>query len=203
MNAQQKKFLRREFWTLSFAGAKPRSHKLYNSEIVGNGYTQYRFEKDKERFRECLREYFYEKLFPIYQKREVCEKCHYKNIKRLKRAAEMFGRKIVRNVDAGSILHENEFKIGTAQKLLNLQLKYLWCWNKIPKPPHCPIDSNVLRKVRWNPVCPCNPNCTTWTTWKCIEIYKKAIRTIREHTGGKDIAKWELEFFNDRNEKNT
>src|SRR5665213_3614826 len=43
------------------------------------------------------------------------------------------------------ILKNGRFRIGIAQKALNLYLKIAWCLNAdFATPPHCPIDRGVL-----------------------------------------------------------
>lgn len=44
----------------------------------------------------------------------------------------------------------NVFRIGSAQKALNLYRKYLWCLGYIPFPPHCPFDATIIDQL---PVC--------------------------------------------------
>src|SRR5690242_6379724 len=44
----------------------------------------------------------------------------------------------------GSILNGGRFRYGTAQKVLNLYLKFLWRLGQIITPPHCPVDGIVL-----------------------------------------------------------
>ena len=39
------------------------------------------------------------------------------------------------------------FRIGSAQKALNLYLKYLWTIGRIITPPHCPVDSVVINRL--------------------------------------------------------
>jgi hypothetical protein len=40
------------------------------------------------------------------------------------------------STDHADVLAGRRFRIGTAQKALNLYLKYLWCIGKVPAPPH-------------------------------------------------------------------
>ena len=48
----------------------------------------------------------------------------------------------------GGIFKNDHFKIGSAQKLLNLYLKYLWVADdKRPPPPHCPFDRIVIHDI--------------------------------------------------------
>ena len=60
-----------------------------------------------------------------------------------------------RNSIKDDILKKGKVEFGVAQKILNLFLKYCWSIGWIDKPPHCPIDSNVLKWVgrddlRWS-----------------------------------------------------
>ena len=43
------------------------------------------------------------------------------------------------------------FRIGVAQKALNLYLKHLWCLDWIYEPPHCPFDNGIIRLLRPTP----------------------------------------------------
>lgn len=92
------------------------------------------------------------------------------------------------------VLHESRFRIGIAQKLLNLTLKYLWCMEMIKKPIHCPIDSIVIEKL--------NPRIsnTYWTKLDCIEEYRNYISEINTLAKSQNtsIAEWELNIWNRR-----
>ncbi|SRR6266849_9203025 len=70
----------------------------------------------------------------------VNDQQHKENIQRI--AKELTG-----NFEKDGLLRENKFRIGTAQKALNLFLKYLWCLNKVPTPPHCPFDDRIIGKL--------------------------------------------------------
>ena len=45
------------------------------------------------------------------------------------------------------ILRQPGYKIGVAQRLLNLQLKYLWCIGIAGEPPNCPVDRVMINKT--------------------------------------------------------
>lgn len=86
------------------------------------------------------------------------------------------------------ILDGDRFKIGTAQKALNLYLKFLWCLGiHNCAPPHCPLDGIILKKVSIY---------QAWTKLDCMETYKKWINTIKEKATTKSIPEWELENWN-------
>ena len=94
------------------------------------------------------------------------------------------------------ILVGGRFRIGAAQKALNLYLKYGWARGIILEPPHCPIDSIVLAKIK---KCPRSAQCqiclsTIWTTicttHEYLHFVEKARDAARAH--GQSLARWEL-----------
>jgi len=95
------------------------------------------------------------------------------------------------------ILRNGRFRIGSAQKGLNLYLKYLWCAGEIIAPPHCPIDGGLIVKLgsafRGN----------SWTQIDDIEQYKKVIAAAQNKgkKEAKSLAEWELHYWNDENVK--
>jgi hypothetical protein len=79
------------------------------------------------------------------------------------------------------------FRIGSAQKALNLYLKYLWCLGLIARPPHCPFDYRILAKL---------PTCNVkWTQLDSIVKYKEIVGEAEQLAKGKrlSLADWELE----------
>lgn len=87
------------------------------------------------------------------------------------------------------ILREGQITFGTLQKIVNLYLKYLWVAGRlgVKVPPHCPVDSQVLKAIKWQGV-----------SWREMEKkdYERAIRGIANKTsedGFQSIAEWELE----------
>jgi len=89
------------------------------------------------------------------------------------------------------ILKEGRFRIGVAQKALNIYLKLIWCYGWIPEPPHCPLDSVVLAEI--------GDLETKWTKMRSIGAYRTAIEAILEHirqqAPGKSLSQWELEIW--------
>ncbi len=82
------------------------------------------------------------------------------------------------------------FRIGSAQKALNLLLKYQWCLGEIPEPPHCPFDSFVLRSISgWK--------TKRWTAINAMEQYRKLVAAARLAAGKKSLPIWELELYNE------
>ncbi len=173
---QKEKFLRREFWTQSWKGSV--QHNCVYGADINEGDIR------RNKFKKWLCDYCDKELLPMYESQEVSGSVHCQNIKELKKKAESYTK--------DKILLNGEYKIGTAQKLLNLQLKYLWCAGMSKEPPHCPIDSRILNHVGWDG--------DSWTTWESIFVYKWAINTITEKAhseGWKHIADWELRTFNE------
>lgn len=84
---------------------------------------------------------------------------------------------------------KDRFRIGVAQKALNLYLKYLWCLDRIPVPPHCPFDSTVLRELELE---------FSWTRSSKIEDYKSWVEHAKVAAGTKTLAEWELQLWNRR-----
>lgn len=88
-----------------------------------------------------------------------------------------------------AVLHEDRFRIGSAQKALNLYLKYRWCLGKIPMPPHCPFDAYVLRAIPgWK--------TRSWTALDSIEEYADLVAAARAVAGDQSLAHWELTVYN-------
>ncbi|MEM8739596.1 MAG: hypothetical protein AAGG38_14130 [Planctomycetota bacterium] len=96
--------------------------------------------------------------------------------------------------DESHVLGPDGYRIGIAQKLVNLQLKYLWCLGSIPEPPHCPVDRLILEKTRLR-------GTIAWTQICSIEVYKQAISALREcaDAAKMSLANWELNTY-DRND---
>lgn len=134
--------------------------------------------KNKDRFKKIMLD---EIMFNVITKYEskVSQAEHVENIKRLKMFAQ-------RKAKECSI--EASYNIGTAQKLLNVVLKFYWTAGFIVEPPHCPIDSIILKKLKLNKI--------KWTKIDDIRVYKKIIKVINEVKGDRTIAVWELEEYN-------
>jgi hypothetical protein len=89
------------------------------------------------------------------------------------------------------ILYEGRFRIGSAQKALNLYLKYLWCVGEIPAPPHCPFDSQIVARLP-------GYEHIRWTRLDEIDMYEKLVKAARDLADrvGKTLPVWELEMYN-------
>jgi len=123
-----------------------------------------------------------------FKRAEISEENHFAEI-------EHIARSISTDNKYKEILHGAAFRIGIAQKLLNLTLKYLWCMDKIKEPCHCPIDSIVINKIIATKP---GISLTNWTELDSIEDYRKCITAIREiaYSQNKTIAQWELDVWN-------
>jgi len=91
-----------------------------------------------------------------------------------------------------STLHQSRFRIGVAQKMINLHLKYLWVAGIIQEPLHCPIDG-IIRD--------CAGIQYDWTRSDSIEEYKSGIAALKAVAGTESLSQWELEKFRRRAEQ--
>jgi hypothetical protein len=140
----------------------------------GNVYRKTASRKRKEDFRKVL----FKEVRDIARryKRSVKASEHVRNIEELASKLE---------ASHGNILRGEKLRIGTAQKALNLFLKYLWCQGKIPTPPHCPIDYRILRIAA--------PDTEIkWTAMKTRKKYADAIKVLKKAAKNTPLAKWEL-----------
>ena len=108
----------------------------------------------------------------------ITEEDHYKTILEF---AEQLSR------SHGNALANRKLRIGIAQKAINLYLKFLWSFDFIPEPPHCPIDRIVLTEIGIN---------KNWTELDSMEEYKSIIKTIKQCAGEKSLAQWEHDLWN-------
>ena len=153
---------------LTIAGAFQRNH-IYKDSIDN---------KTKANFRNYI-ESLLEQIKIKYAE-TVSEKSHLANLDKLKRDVENQYR---------NILFNSAISFGTIQKLLNLYLKYMWTCGFIKEePPHCPIDKNILKKIK--------DHKTNWTKMDKIG-YCKAIKKIKKKAFEEQlsIAGWELKNF--------
>ena len=89
----------------------------------------------------------------------------------------------------GPTLLGGRFRIGSAQKALNLFLKYLWCIGEVPEPPHCPFDLQIITKL------PRAVRCN-WTELDSIETYRALVAAAKAVAAGRSLAEWELAEYN-------
>jgi hypothetical protein len=168
MDKDTERFLRDEFFVLALQGAV--QHNAVYKKTAG--------EEEKEQFRAALQREV--ERIADFCRDEVSESRHIANI--LKLADDLSGQ-------YASALKDNRFRIGTAQKVLNLYLKYMWCVGQIARPPHCPFDSQVIAEL---------PSCRDikWTVSDSYEDYERLVKAAKDRAGGVSLAEWELKLFN-------
>ncbi|WP_271425193.1 hypothetical protein [Aequorivita sinensis] len=168
MTQPQQDFLKNEIWMLTFGGAFQRN-KVYAEKVS---------EKQREVFRKELRNYFEKEILPAYDNGvEHDEHC------------AMIEKIVADSSKYKSILSKERLSVGTAQKLLNLVLKYYWCLGWLPEPPHFPIDSRIQTYL---PV----KSKMSWTKIKSMDEYQGIIDCARrELKDGESLARWELANF--------
>lgn len=171
MTSDRDKYLRIEFMTLTINGA------------LGRSWTYEKSAPDKVRaaFRKDLQNTLYA-MEGTYNS-AVTEKYHISNIETL---ADSLSAKY------STYLIGGRFRIGVAQKAINLYLKYLWCIDSIHLPPHCPFDRNIIIQLPW-----CGH--IQWTEFDSIAEYMQLIEKAKEvakASGYQSLAEWELALWN-------
>jgi hypothetical protein len=136
-------------------------------------------EKARRPVHETLRQLLID-VSPQYEAGGMSDERHMENIEQLARTAT------TRHAD---LLCDGTFRIGSAQKALNLHLKYRWCLRQIPTPPHCPFDAYVLRAIpAWR--------ARSWTRIESIGEYADLVAAARAVAAGQALAEWELSLYN-------
>lgn len=168
MKPEQQTFLEDEFFSMTLMATVQRG-KLYRE---GSG------EAEKDSFRRALRSKL-ERLTEQY-KVGISEAFHVSNIESLANGL---------SISHANALNAGRFRIGSAQKALNLYLKYMWCLGWIPTPPHCPFDFMVLSRV---------PGCRNvrWTQLDSLLEYERIVRQAKTAAGNSPLAEWELRLYN-------
>jgi hypothetical protein len=88
----------------------------------------------------------------------------------------------------GDVLAGGRFRLGSAQKALNLHLKYRWCLGWCPQPPHCPFDAIVLARIPgWH-----GP---TWTALDSVDDYRRLVAAARACANPESLPVWELNLY--------
>jgi hypothetical protein len=168
MNTDQEKFLRDEFFSLTLAATVQRAG-VYRSGCS---------EKERRPFHDYLRLKL-EEIAKQYEN-EVPDEKHIQNIVELSNGLSGTHK---------DVLRDKRFRIGTAQKALNLYLKYLWCIGKIPTPPHCPFDSFIVNKLP-------TYHGPKWTALDNEEEYRNLVAAARVKAQGCPLSAWELRTYN-------
>jgi hypothetical protein len=166
-SSHEEKFLSDVIFGITLAGTAQRG-KLYRREAAPS---------ERNRFRLALRSAL-ENLAQQYRV-PVNDDQHVTNIKNLA---------LTLSKQYPEALNGSRFRIGSAQKALNLYLKMLWCLDRIPTPPHCPFDAIVLSHV---------PGCASvrWTQLDSLPEYQRIVRCARSAANGGSLAEWELHLY--------
>jgi len=180
-----RKFLRDEVFSLTFMAVVQRG------KIYAPGTTK------KDEFRRALRSVL-DRMAEVY-KVPITEEAHLQNIELLadrvsSSCGELLGESTMRccsGVASPPSKGNRRFRIGSAQKALNLFLKYLWCLGEVREPPHCPFDRRIIERL------PKGVQCN-WTQCNDIEHYNRWVAAAREEAkkGSVSLAQWELCTFN-------
>jgi len=170
LNRPQDTYLENELWILTFGGAFQRA-SVYCDGVPDHAKVQ---------FREALKEKVRHLVGERYCGGRVASEDHIRTIEEISAWA---------SEEYGELLADNRLRIGVAQKLLNLYLKYLWCWGKIPEPPHCPFDRTIIDKLSF-------PKEITWTTMDSVRDYRTLVEAAKRAAGDHlSLAEWELREF--------
>lgn len=168
MYDNQEQFLRDEFFSLTLMGTVQRAG-VYKPNTP---------EKKRKEFHTILQEWL-EQIVQSY-KEKISEDVHIKNILELSNHLSAVH---------ADILQCGRFRIGPAQKALNLYLKYLWCLSRIAEPPHCPFDYQIISKLP-------SYDGPKWTMIDTVEDYRKLVAAAKVTAGKSSLSMWELETYN-------
>ena len=172
IDGEKRLFIEYQFAVNAVAGALQRN-KTYKKGADKSQKTAFRNDL-MCKLRECGKKYF----------KPVNSDSHIKNIKEL--------------ADCLSIAHKDTLegkkaRLGTAQKALNLYLKFLWCSGVIePAPPHCPVDRIIITKLKIK----FDSRTPSWTKIDTPEDYQKIIETISLNSGKLSPSEWEVKVWN-------
>ena len=168
MTDQQLCFIKDEIWLLLYAGA------FQHNSI----YVTHTKEYQRKAFREGLRNYIEDVVHTTYNNL-VSDQNHGAYILSIIDYTRSFSQ----------ILNRGELNVGTVQKILNLSLKYYWCLDLLPEPPHFPID-RIIQKLL-----PASLRAN-WTQLQSLEDYQSIIDSVRNIKPNEmSLAAWELEYF--------
>ncbi len=160
-------FLENEIWILSFLGGFQRAHIYKNMDL-------------REEFKNSLKQEIRKIVLSNYVNTRVSTKQHIENLEYI----------IAWSTSSpfNSILRGGKLRWGVVQKIFNLYLKYLWCWGRIPSPPHCPFDSFILNHLGFN---------SKWTRMNSKAEYLEWVETAASHAQkkGLSVPEWELSVY--------
>ena len=184
---EKKVFLENEAWRLSIQGAFQRAY-IYGENVS---------EGDRKKFRKHLNEKMQE-VAGHYKKGTLCDhKDGYIGILR------EFQKEVKQNTMCKAVLRNESITLGVVQKLVNLYLKYLWCFDQAENPPpHCPFDAVVIKalKARIKVLDKKNQKQPCWTKLQTTEEYQMLVKAAESESQAKEfssIAEWELRTFNE------
>lgn len=145
--------------------------------------------KDNDPRKNSLRKELANRLRSLGEKyhEPVTEEQHCQNI-------EDLANRLTESYEETGLLR-NRFRIGIAQKALNLYLKNLWCLGEIPITCHCPLDRQIIDKLGLKSS---ERSEYDWTKLDDIEKYKKLIGMCEKVARGEkyeNIAEWELGVY--------
>ena len=171
----EKKFLLNVVMTLTLSGALSTRNNKYPIYKSGVKHRERSLIKDK------LRKYL-EDIYKKYEKNSVSEPELFTLIEQLSKNL---------TDENKEVLHNDCFRIGISQKIINLFFKYLWTLGWISEPPHCPFDAVIKNKLS-------NAGLMNWTMLNDLGEYKKYVALASEAADkeGLTIAKWELKYWN-------
>ena len=174
MNPNQLVFLEQQFISMSIMATALRGN-LYRKDA---NKSEKEKDYEREKFR-CDLGFELKRLTEQYR-RGISESAHITNISRL--ADDM-------SVKHAKALNKGRFRVGSAQKALNLYLKYMWCMGEISTPPHCPFDAIILSYI---------PDCLNvrWTKLDSLPEYEKIVQCAKSVADGISLAEWELSQYN-------
>lgn len=195
---QKKEFIHNEILTSAINAAFQRG-KVYPDKELLNKLNR----EDKKKYDETCKE------FKKYLKGKVDWNL-IADPENIENSIKILCKKITQDWGDKGILKDNEFRIGTAQKLINLYLKFRWCLGWSSKPIHCPFDNQVIAELQKNVNSDVKINIKniSWTTMGSKEKggaipgimdYQnlvKAAKIVSKNKGYKSIAEWELQLWN-------
>ena len=160
-----KEFIEAEIWLLTIGGGFQRA-KVYINGATAKERSEFRNKLHSEVIR-IAAEY----------KNVVGEARHIDNIIQISKIKH-------------SALNNGSMNFGVSQKILNLYLKYLWCLEEIPTPPHFPVDRIIQIELKYKPL-------VNWTQMKNREKYLQIIEHAKKKakTENTSIADLELALF--------
>lgn len=175
MTNEKRRFLSYELGILSFKAALSTRDGQY--PVYGKEVRTWQRTRVKSALRDCL-----VKIEEKYSGGVVTESNHIAFIEEVAEGV---------STELSMYLHNGRFRVGVAQKLVNVHLKYLWTAGFCPEPPHCPIDG-IIRDVAGISY--------SWTRSDSIKEYEKAIQNLKSISAAKklSLAQWELQTFRRR-----